>query len=75
MLLNDLKCKNAAPREKSYKLADGAGLYLEITPSGGKHWKYKYRFDGKERKLSIGSYPLFTLVEARLRRNDATAKS
>jgi hypothetical protein len=59
MLLNDLKCKNAAPREKSYKLADGAGLYLEVTPSGGKHWKFKYRFDGKRTQTIDRILPAF----------------
>lgn len=71
MLLTDLKIKAAKPKEKSFKLADGAGLYLEITPSGGKHWKLKYRFDRKEKKLALGSYPLFSLAEARLRRDEA----
>lgn len=71
MLLSDLKIKSAKPRSKPYKLADGAGLYLEVTPSGGKHWKLKYRFDHKEKKLALGSYPLFSLAEARLRRDEA----
>jgi hypothetical protein len=41
--LTQLQIKNAKPREKPYKLADGGGLYLEVTPVGGKHWRMKYR--------------------------------
>ena len=62
--------KNAKPREKDYKLFDGRGLYLQVTPSGGKHWKLKYRFGGKERKVSIGAYPEITLAKARSRREE-----
>jgi len=56
MKLNDQKCKNAKPKDKSYKLFDGGGLYLEIMPSGGKLWRLKYRYAGKEKRLSFGSY-------------------
>jgi len=42
---------------KPYKLSDGQGLYLEVTPKGQKYWRLKYRFDGKEKRLSIGVYP------------------
>jgi len=63
--LTDTKIKNAKEKEKDYKLSDGGGLYLLITRSGGKHWKLKYVFDGKEKKLSIGSYPEVPLYKAR----------
>lgn len=71
MKLNDQTCKNAKPKDKAYKLSDGGGLYLEITPKGSKLWRLKYRFLNKEKKLSIGPYPTITLAEARNRREDA----
>lgn len=71
MKLNDKKCKNAAPAEKPYKLSDGAGLYLLVSPDGGKYWRLKYRFLEKEKLLSIGVYPLVTLAEAREKREEA----
>lgn len=70
-MLKDLDCKNALPREKNYRLFDEGGLYLEVTPAGGKHWKLKYRFDAKEKKLTFGPYPLISLAEARTKRGDA----
>lgn len=48
--------RNAKPRDRTYRLADGGGLYLEVTPSGGKYWRLKYRFHGKEKRLAIGVY-------------------
>jgi len=65
MPLSDASCKNAKPRTKSYKLTDGAGLYLEISPTGGKYWRYKYRVGGKEKRLAFGVYPKISLKEAR----------
>jgi integrase len=67
MALTDLTIKSAKPREKSYKLSDSGGLYIEISPSGGKWWRYKYRFEGKELRLSLGTYPDVGLKEARER--------
>ena len=58
MPLTDRQIKNAKPADKAYKLADGRGLYLQITPAGGKLWRWKYRIGGKEKLLSIGEYPL-----------------
>ena len=58
----------AKPRDKDYKLTDGRGLYLLVTRAGGKHWKLKYRFDGKEKKISIGRFPEITLAYAREQR-------
>nr|WP_284503248.1 MULTISPECIES: integrase arm-type DNA-binding domain-containing protein [unclassified Caballeronia] len=69
--MTDITIKNARPREKAYRITDGAGMYLEVTPSGGKHWRFKYRFFGKEKRLALGSYPLVSLKEARRRRDDA----
>ena len=65
MALTDLAIKGAKPKEKSYKLSDGGGLYIEISPAGGKWWRYKYRFNGKESRLSLGTYPDVGLKEAR----------
>lgn len=63
--LSDTKIKASKPKEKDYKLSDGAGLYLLISKAGGKHWKLKYRINNKEKKLSLGSYPSITLLKAR----------
>ena len=63
--LTDTKIKTAKAKDKDYKLTDGAGLYLLVTKAGGKHWKLKYRFNGKEQKLSLGSYPDISLSQAR----------
>ena len=70
MKLTNTACINAKPKEKPYKLADGGGMYLEITPSGGKLWRLKYRFGGKEKLLSLGKYPQTTLAEARIKREE-----
>ena len=55
MKLSDTKCKNATPSEMPRKLADGGGLYREIMPNGSKYWRLKYRYMGKEKRLSIGA--------------------
>ena len=65
MPLNALTVQSAKPKDKSYKLSDGRGLYLEISPSGGKWWRYKYRFEGKEKRISLGTYPDISLAKAR----------
>lgn len=74
MKLTDQACKNAKPKEKTYKLSDGGGLYLEVTPQGSKLWRLKYRFLDKEKKLAIGAYPIITLAEAREHRQEAKRK-
>ncbi len=71
MPLNDRQIKNAKPTDKPYKLTDGGGLHLVITPAGGKLWRLKYRIDGKEKLLSIGKYPTIALIEARQAAEDA----
>ena len=58
MPLSDAAVRNAKPREKPYKLADFSGLYLHVQPNGSKLWRLKYRMLGKEKKLSIGPYPV-----------------
>jgi integrase len=71
MPLTDVTARQAKPREKPYKLFDGLGLYLEVTPQGSKHWRLKYRFDGKEKRISFGPYPEVRLADARDKRTDA----
>src|ERR1700722_4757016 len=65
MALKDIHVRNAKPKAKIYRLVDGGGLYLEISPGGGKYWRYKYRFAGKEKRLAFGIYPDLSLSEAR----------
>lgn len=71
MALTDTAIRNAKPREKPYKVADSQGLYLLVNPRGSKLWRVKYRMNGVERKLAIGSYPEITLAEARAARDAA----
>ncbi len=71
MKLSDIQCRNAKPKEKGYKLFDGGGLYLEVLPTGRKLWRIKYYYLGKEKRISLGAYPLVTLGEAREARDDA----
>lgn len=71
MALTDTAIRNAKPRDRDYKLADGNGLYLLVTPSGGKLWRLKYRLDGIERKLALGKYPAVSLLDARKARAKA----
>jgi len=60
-----MQCKTAERKPKPYKLFDSGGLYLEVMPSGSKCWRQKYRFHGKEKRISYGIYPDVTLIEAR----------
>ncbi len=71
MALSDVAVRNAKPREKEYKLSDGGGLYLLVTPGGGKLWRLKFRMDGREKKLAIGAFPEIGLGDARKRRDEA----
>lgn len=71
MKLNARQVDAAKPREKAYKLADGAGLYLEVVPSGSRYWRMKYRFNGKEKRLAFGVYPAVSLAQARALRDEA----
>ncbi|MBY5943049.1 integrase arm-type DNA-binding domain-containing protein [Halomonas sp. DP5N14-9] len=63
--------KTAKPKDKTTRMADGGGLYLEIRPTGSKYWRMKYRFAGKEKLLAIGTYPDVTLADARKARDKA----
>jgi len=71
MALTDTEIRKAKPGEKSIRMFDGGGLYLEITPAGGKLWRLKYRFNAKEKLLAFGTYPDVSLAKARDRRDDA----
>ncbi|CAJ9801119.1 tyrosine-type recombinase/integrase [Burkholderia pseudomallei] len=71
MPLTDAEIRNAPAREKPYRLTDGSGMYLEVSPAGGKYWRFKYRFAGKEKRLALGVYPEVSGKEARLRRDEA----
>ena len=65
MILTDTKLRNAKATEKTYRLKDGHGLYLLVTPNGAKLWRWKYRFRGKEKLMSFSSYPEISLADAR----------
>jgi len=71
MPLTDTSIRNAKPGAKPVKLFDERGLFLIVTPAGGKWWRFRYKFDGKEKLLSLGVYPDVGLKEARQRRDDA----
>jgi integrase len=71
MTLTDTAIKNAKPGTKPVKLFDGSGLFLLLTPEGGRRWRLKYRFDGKEKLLALGVYPEVPLKLARTRAEDA----
>lgn len=70
-MITDTAARNAKPKDKPYKLPDANGLYLQVTPSGSKLWRMKYRFLGKEKLLAFGQYPAVSLVDARKRRDEA----
>lgn len=72
-MLTDSLCKSAiCPSDKPrLRLSDAGGMYLEVTPAGGKWWRLKFRFEGKEKLLSLGVYPEVTLKEARAKRQTA----
>lgn len=71
MPLTDLQCRTAKPRAKPYKLGDSLGLFLLVQPAGGKLWRLKYRIAGREKKLSLGTYPEVSLADARTGRDYA----
>ena len=71
MALSDVVIKQTKPQAKAYKLTDGGGLFLLVTTAGGKLWRFKYRFEGKEKLLSLGAYPEVCLKDARERHQQA----
>lgn len=70
-MLTDAKVRTAKPRPKAYKLADANRLFLLVTHSGGKLWRWNYEFDGKNKTMALGAYPLVSLAEARTKREEA----
>ncbi len=73
--LTATQVQNAKPKDKPYKIFDGGGLYLQVSPSGGKHWKLKYmQSSGKESILSFGAYPEVSLEQARRKRDEARSQ-
>ena len=71
--LTDVAIRNAKAADKPVKLFDGAGLFLQVAPTGGKLWRFKYLFDGKEKLLALGKWPDVGLKMARQRRDEARA--
>lgn len=69
--LSDAKVRNAKAKTKPYKISDGEGMFLVVTPSGSKYWRLKYFFAGKEKLLALGVYPEISLSDARERRIQA----
>ncbi|MGX5858283.1 tyrosine-type recombinase/integrase [Dyadobacter jiangsuensis] len=68
MKLTDRAIKHVQPKEKSFKIFDGAGLFIEVMPNGSKLWRFKYTYHGKEKRISLGQYPTVSLAEARNQR-------
>ena len=71
MALTNTEILHTKPQAKAFKLYDELGLFLQVTPSGGKWWRFKYRYDGKEKLLSFGTYPDVSLANAREKRDTA----
>jgi integrase len=69
--LSDIQVSKAKPKDSDYKLNDGFGLYLLVTPTGGKLWRFDYRHEGKRKTMAFGAYPALSLADARQRREDA----
>lgn len=70
-MLTDTKVRTAKPRPKPYKLADANRLFLLVTPSGGKLWRWNYTYDGKNKTMALGAYPIVSLADARAKRDEA----
>lgn len=71
--LSDTQVRNLKPKAKPFKIADGGGLFVLVTPAGGKLWRQAYRFDGKQQTLALGAYPAVSLADARKEREQAKA--
>jgi integrase len=71
MKLTATECKNAKPKDKPYKLADGGGMFLLVQPNGARYWRLKYRYANKEKLLALGVFPEVSLSEARQKRDTA----
>ena len=71
MPLTDTALRNAKPLARPFKLSDGGGMHLLVTPGGSKLWRLAYRFGGKQKTLALGVYPSVTLADARSKRDTA----
>lgn len=71
MPLTDAKVRALKPREKTYRISDAGGLYVEVAPNGSRYWRMKYRIAGKEKRLAFGVYPDVSLADAREKRDVA----
>ena len=71
MALTDTEIKKSRTAEKAYRISDAGGLYVWVTPSGGKLWRWAYAFEGKEKLMSFGKYPAVSLALARSRHNES----
>ncbi len=71
MALTETALKALKPRDKTYSVADERGLYVEVFPTGGLVWRFRYRLAGKQEKLTLGKYPALTLKNARIKRDQA----
>jgi integrase len=67
--LSDTTCRTSKPKEKPYKLSDGGGLYLLVEKTGSKLWRHAFRFDGKQKLVALGAYPVVSLADARAGRD------
>jgi integrase len=74
MGLSDVQIRKALPKDKDYRMPDGDGLFLQVTAKGGKWWRLRYQFEGKEKLLSLGVYPDISLADARERRHEARTR-
>jgi integrase len=73
-MLTDTKLKTLRPREKLYRVADERGLCIEVHPTGARYWRQRYSFGGKDKMLSLGTYPDVSLIQARERRDEVRAQ-
>ncbi|NIJ34956.1 tyrosine-type recombinase/integrase [Sphingomonas oligoaromativorans] len=70
-MLTDAKVRAAKPRSKTYKLSDTNRLFLMVTPSGGKLWRWNYDYDGRHKSMAFGAWPIVSLADARTKRDEA----
>ena len=73
MPLSDLKVKNLKPKDTAYRVYDSEGLYVQVSPAGGRLWRWKYKYGNKEQVLALGKYPRVSLAQARKLRDEARA--
>lgn len=71
MALCDMDCRHAKPRDKAYRMFDSGGLYLDVMATGKRIWRFRYKFYGKEKLLTIGHYPVVSLLKARAKQEVA----